>query len=122
MSWGSLSRGFDAVSRFAEKVEPIINIGAAAYSIHSGIQNNKRVKKAEEAQRASLVNAETQAAAESKFADKRLAYGTPQRTSTSGGVLGIQPEKSRFHSSAYQKRKTAAGKGKKTSEKKPMTA
>ena len=117
MSWDAFKRGFDAVSRFADKVEPIVNVGAAGYSIYSGIQNNKRVKKADEAQRASLANAETQAAAESKFADKRLAYATPQRTSTSGGVLGIQPEKSRFHSSAYQKRKTKAGQGKKTSEK-----
>ena len=120
MSWDAFKRGFNAVSRFADKVEPIVNVGAAAYSIHSGIQNNKRLDRAEDAQRASLAASETQAAAESKFADKRLAYGTPQRTSTSGGVLGIQPEKSRFHSSAYQKRKTAAGKGKKTSKK--MTA
>ena len=117
MAWDAISRGFNTLSRFADKVEPIVNVGAAGYSIYSGIQNNKRVKKADEAQRASLANAETQAAAESKFADKRLAYGTPKKPSTSGGVLGIQPEKSRFHSSAYQKRKTKAGQGKKTSEK-----
>ena len=123
MSWDAFKRGFNAVSRFADKVEPIVNVGAAAYSIHSGIQNNKRVKKADEAQRASLANAETQAAAESKFAGKRLNYASPRHPGANpgGGVLGIQPNKSRFHSSAYQKRKTKAGQGKKTS-KKEMTA